>query len=124
MVGARLQRHVSGRPARGIPGCVQRHDFRVGLAGQRVPAFADDRVVAHDDATHHGIRVSAIATARRELQRARHVRTVGGAEHRQVFFLPRSSGSSDICSRLAAVSEMRCRRLISSSNSVMSWKRR
>ena len=97
------------------------------LARNGVPAFAHDLPVANDDATDHGVRVSAVAAAPREIEGPRHVRPIGIGEvgHRDYLRLLSSrSGSSDICSRLAAVSEMRCRRLISSSNSVMSWKRR
>ena len=89
-----------------------------------VPSFADDLVAGDDDTADHRIGVRRIETARRQLQRARHVRTVDRSKGRHGFFLPRSSGSRDICSRLAALSEIRCSRLISSSNSVMSWKLR
>ena len=46
------------------------------------------------------------------------------ASREQMSLLPDLLGKNDICSRLAAASEFRCRRLISSSNSVTSWKRR
>ena len=124
VMGAGFQRHVSGRAASTVTGFFEGVNFRMRFTGLLVPPFANDFAIAHDDAADHRVRVGAVSTSCRELQRTGHVRTVGRAEHLQVFFLPRSSGSSDICSRLAAASEMRWRRLISSSNSVMSWKRR
>ena len=120
----RLEGDIGCRPSSKFAGFAKRVDFGVRLTGRLVPAFADDLVVRGNDTTDHRVGMCGIAATRRELQRTRHVRTIQRGKHDQPLFLPSNSGSKDICSRLAAVSDIFCRRLISSSNSVMSWKRR
>ena len=124
MVGTGLERDIGRCSAGRFAGRLKGGDLGMCITGERMPTLAHHFAIPYEDAADHGVGVGAVATTRRQLECPRHVRAIGAVEHRQVFFLPRSSGSSDICSRLAAVSEMRCRRLISSSNSVMSWKRR
>ncbi len=109
-----------------LTGRFQRVNLGMRLARTLMPTLANDLAGIDDDAAHHRVGTGCILAERRHLQRPGHVRMIGCGErgHAQRFFLPSSSGSRDICSRLAAVSEIFCSRLISSSNSVMSWKRR
>ena len=126
MVRAGLERDVRGRAFR-VAGRDKRIYFRVFASCLFVPAFTDDVAVAHEHATHYRVGRRAVPAAYGKLQRARHECAVTGGEIRHCryrFFLPNRSGSNDICSRLAAASEMRCSLFISSSNSVMSWNRR
>ena len=129
MMSAGLESDICGGTLGYIAGRFQRVDLGMRFSGQCVPAFANDFTVSHDDAANHWIGMRAVATALSKLQSALHVHIISGVEIRHLVtypvtvylvFLPSSSGSSDICSRLAAASEIRCRRLISSSNSVTS----
>ena len=123
-MGAGFEREVGDGALGVVSGGAQCVDFGVCFAGLLMLAFANNGSVVDEDAANHRVRVRRVRTARCQLQRTRHMRAVSGGKHDQVFFLPSNSGSSDICSRLAAVSEIRWSRLISSSNSVMSWNRR
>ena len=77
---AGLERHVQ-RGATDIGAAPRRVRERVHF-GMRLPralvkAFADDRAFAHDDAADARIRRRRVQAARGELERARHVRTIG-----------------------------------------------
>lgn len=125
MMGAGLQRDVGSRAVSLFTGSGNSVYFRVRFAGCFMPSFPDDLTAANEHAANHRIRLSRIQPARCKTQCMRHVCAVTWREigHGYFFFLPSNSGNSDICSREAAVSEIRCNRLISSSNSVMSWNR-
>lgn len=122
-----LQRYESRRAARLVAGLPQRVDLGVCSACTLVPAFTNNLVVFNQHAADHRVRLCGVTASLGELQRTRHMRVVGccevGHDQLSLSFLPSKSGSKDICSRLAAASEIFCRRLISSSNSVTSWKR-
>ena len=77
-VAARLEVHEQRGAARAIAGVVEREDFRVRLAGARVPALADhDAVRRDDDGADHRIRRRDAFGRGRMKQRAPHEVGVG-----------------------------------------------
>ena len=112
---ARFERDV-GRASPRLCTCrFKRIDFRVRLAGSAMPAFADNLAVLNQDTADPRIGMSRIQATSCQAQGLRHHSEICRSESGHgYFFLPRSSGSNDICSRAALASEISCNRLISS----------
>ena len=80
VVAAGFQGDVGGGAARALPGLAQGMHFRMGLAGALVPALAQHRTVAHDDAADARVGRGGEQAALGQLQRAGHEGIVGGGE--------------------------------------------
>jgi hypothetical protein len=79
MVVARLERDVRRRAVRIVsaaPSVEQRFDLGVRLAAPMMPALAERRSLAHDDAPDRWVRRGIGDRARAELDRAREVAVV------------------------------------------------
>src|SRR5690606_13798900 len=89
-----------------------------------VPAFADDALIAHDDAADAGIGMVGVAPERSELERVAHHAPIERGESAH-FFLPPSCPDQSASCPSAASRLRRCRmRSISSRNASTSWKLR
>jgi hypothetical protein len=66
MVHARLERHVRRRAASRVAGHTQRVDFRMGLAGELVPAFPNDLTLLGEHAADHRIRMRRVLAQSRK----------------------------------------------------------
>ena len=82
VVRARLQAHVSGRPAGCRPGRGQSKDFGVGKTGARVKPLAQHAIIERDHAADAGIGLAGVKTLGGEIKRALHVPLVGFGKHR------------------------------------------
>ena len=77
MVRTGFKRDVGRGATCGIPRFRERMNFGVRRAGALMPAFTDDTAVLDDDAADARVGRSGEQTARRELQRVRHMDVIG-----------------------------------------------
>ena len=87
MVAAGLERDKQRRPAGAIPGSLERHDLGVWSAKRRMPAFADDPLVAgliamRHHRAHHRIGFNPPLTTAGQLEGPRHRNGVMRIKHR------------------------------------------
>ena len=69
VVGARLERHVEGRAARGVSGLLERDRLGVADSVVLVPALPHDLAVAHDDGADEGMVAGLAPPALGQLER-------------------------------------------------------
>ena len=125
-MAARLERHVSRGTARTLARRAYRNGLGVRFARAFMPAFTDDFLVARQHRAHARVRLRAVQTALRELERAAHCGFIERTEFHlrslPDFFGGSSPGNNESWSSLGNLPRRCRRRSTSSRNASTSWK--